>query len=88
MFEKNFLQDTRHNETFSNMLKIMLEIDPQQSCFCNSERSEGVFMRILIIEDDKELAEITKLRLEKDNFTVDVCLDGAEGLYYMQEQHV
>ena len=42
-------------------------------------------MRILMIEDDKELAEITKLRLEKDNFTVDVCLDGAEGLYYMQE---
>ena len=34
-------------------------------------------MRILMIEDDKELAEITKLRLEKDNFTVDVCLDGA-----------
>ena len=42
-------------------------------------------MRILMIEDDKELAEITKLRLEKENFTVDVCLDGAEGLYYMQE---
>ena len=28
---------------------------------------------------------ITKLALEKENFTVDICLDGAEGLYYMQE---
>ena len=42
-------------------------------------------MRILIIEDDKDLAQLTKLALEKENFTVDICLDGAEGLYYMQE---
>ena len=42
-------------------------------------------MRILIIEDDKNLAQLTKLALEKENFTVDICLDGAEGLYYMQE---
>ena len=42
-------------------------------------------MRILIIEDDKDLAQLTKLALEKEKFTVDICLDGAEGLYYMQE---
>lgn len=42
-------------------------------------------MQILIIEDDKDLAQLTKLALEKENFTVDVCPDGAEGLYYMQE---
>ena len=42
-------------------------------------------MRILIIEDDKDLAELMKFRLEKENFTVDVCHDGADGLYYMQE---
>ena len=42
-------------------------------------------MRILIIEDDKDLAQLTKLALEKENFTVDMCLDGAEGLYYMRE---
>ena len=41
--------------------------------------------KILIIEDDKNLAQLTKLALEKENFTVDICLDGAEGLYYMQE---
>ena len=42
-------------------------------------------MRILIIEDDVELAEMMKFRLEKENFLVDVCHDGEEGLYYMQE---
>lgn len=42
-------------------------------------------MRILIIEDDKDLAELMKFRLEKENFTVDVRHDGADGLYYMQE---
>ena len=40
-------------------------------------------MRILIIEDDKDLAQLTKLALEKENFTVDICLDGAEGLYHV-----
>lgn len=42
-------------------------------------------MRILMIEDDKELCEATKYRLEKEDFQVDVCHDGEEGLYYMQE---
>ena len=42
-------------------------------------------MRSLMIEDDKELCEATKYRLEKEDFLVDVCHDGEEGLYYMQE---
>ena len=42
-------------------------------------------MRILVIEDDIELAEAMKFRLEKEDFVVDVCHDGEEGLYYMQE---
>lgn len=42
-------------------------------------------MKILIIEDDAELAQAIKFRLEKEDFTVDVCHDGEEGLYYMQE---
>lgn len=37
-------------------------------------------MRILIIEDDKDLTELMKFRLEKENFTVDVCHDVADGL--------
>ncbi len=42
-------------------------------------------MRILMIEDDKELCAAIKFRLEKEAFTVDVCHDGEEGLYFMQE---
>ena len=42
-------------------------------------------MKILIIEDDTELAEAMRFRLEKEDFTVDICHDGEEGLYYMQE---
>lgn len=43
-------------------------------------------MKILLIEDDKELCETLKYRLEKEDFTVDVCHDGEEGLYFMQEK--
>lgn len=42
-------------------------------------------MRILIIEDDVELAEAMKFGLEKEDFLVDICHDGEEGLYYMKE---
>ncbi len=42
-------------------------------------------MRILIIEDDAELADAMKFRLEKEDFLVDICHDGEEGLYYMKE---
>lgn len=43
-------------------------------------------MKILMIEDDIDLAESVKFQLEKEGFTVDVCHDGEEGLYYMQEK--
>lgn len=43
-------------------------------------------MRILLIEDDKNLSESIKFRLEKEDFSVDICHDGEEGLYYMKEQ--
>lgn len=42
-------------------------------------------MRILIIEDDAELAEAMKFNLEREEFLVDICHDGEEGLYYMKE---
>lgn len=38
-------------------------------------------MRILIIEDEKDLAEILKKGLEEKGFTVELSLDGEEGLY-------
>lgn len=43
-------------------------------------------MKILIIEDDRELARSIKFQLEKENFSVDLCHDGEEGLYYIQER--
>lgn len=42
-------------------------------------------MKILLVEDDVELSTAVKYRLEKEDFTVDVCNDGEEGLYYMRE---
>lgn len=38
-------------------------------------------MKILIVEDEKDLAEIIKEGLEKQSFAVDVCFDGEEGLF-------
>jgi DNA-binding response OmpR family regulator len=38
-------------------------------------------MKILIIEDEKDLAEIIKEGLEKQSFAVDICFDGEESLF-------
>lgn len=43
-------------------------------------------MRILMIEDDQNLCESTKYQLEKEGFTVDVCYDGEDGLYYIEKE--
>lgn len=42
-------------------------------------------MRILLIEDDKNLSETLKFQLEKEGFTVDTCYDGLEGLHFIGE---
>ena len=38
-------------------------------------------MKILVVEDEKDLAEIIKEGLENQSFTVDICFDGEEGLF-------
>jgi two-component system response regulator PhoP len=38
-------------------------------------------MRILLIEDDAQLREQTKLALQKQNLTIDTATDGKEGFY-------
>ena len=38
-------------------------------------------MKILIVEDEKDLAEIIKQGLEENLFSVEVCHDGEEGLF-------
>ena len=41
-------------------------------------------MRILIVEDEKSLAELVANRLKKEKYTVDISLDGEDGLYNAQ----
>ena len=43
-------------------------------------------MKILLIEDDRELAESMKFQHEKEGYETDICDDGEEGLYYMKER--
>lgn len=38
-------------------------------------------MRILIVEDEFNLADVIKSRLEKEKYVVDICTDGLDGLY-------
>ena len=38
-------------------------------------------MRILIVEDEESLAELVATRLKKEKYTVDISLDGEDGLY-------
>lgn len=41
-------------------------------------------MRILIVEDDRKVAEFLKKGLREEQYAVDVCYDGDEGLYQAQ----
>lgn len=42
-------------------------------------------MRILLVEDDKELCEAIKLQLEKAGYETDCCGSGQEAFYYAAE---
>ncbi len=42
-------------------------------------------MRILLVEDEKDLANIVRVGLEEESYSVDVCHDGEEGLYMASE---
>lgn len=42
-------------------------------------------MRILLVEDDKNLNQTLRYSLEEEGFDVDPCFDGEEALYYMEE---
>lgn len=43
-------------------------------------------MRILIIEDDKSLAETLRYQLEREHFETDICHDGVDGLHFIEQQ--
>jgi two-component system response regulator PhoP len=42
-------------------------------------------MRILVIEDDIQLAENLRSALEKEKYSIDLCHDGDSGLFHLQE---
>lgn len=43
-------------------------------------------MRILLIEDDKNLTDTLSFQLEAESFTVDCCADGFDGEFYIEQQ--
>ncbi len=42
-------------------------------------------MRILLVEDDKELCDAIKLQLERAGYETDCCGQGQEAFYYASE---
>lgn len=42
-------------------------------------------VRILFVEDNKKLCDATVMQLNRQGYQVDVCHDGEEGFYYLQE---
>ena len=50
-----------------------------------SEKTERVmYMRILVIEDDKSLNRLLSQHLQQSGYAVDSCLDGDEGLSFLE----
>lgn len=44
----------------------------------------GDLMRLLVVEDEKNLNKTISERLTKSGYTVDSCFDGEDGLYYIE----
>ncbi len=43
----------------------------------------GVFLRLLLVEDDKDLCDVVSMQLEHQGYSVDVCISGEEALLYI-----
>ncbi len=52
---------------------------------CADTKETGGSMRVLIVEDEKKVASALRRGLEAEAFTVDVSLDGTEGLWMATE---
>ncbi|MFA5260236.1 MAG: response regulator transcription factor [Candidatus Omnitrophota bacterium] len=44
-------------------------------------------MRVLIIEDEKKVADFVKRGLKENNFSVDIALDGEDGLFLAESEN-
>lgn len=42
-------------------------------------------MRILLVEDDEKLCDSLAFQLKHNDFEVDICFDGEDALYYMEQ---
>ncbi|MFV0350685.1 MAG: response regulator transcription factor [Oscillospiraceae bacterium] len=42
-------------------------------------------MRLLMVEDDRNLSDAVAMQLRKAGYEVDTCFDGEEGLFYIQQ---
>lgn len=42
-------------------------------------------MRLLLIEDDKELCEAIAVHIKKEGYELDICHDGSDALYYISD---
>jgi len=42
-------------------------------------------MRILVLEDEVQLAEQLRVQLQQRGYSVDLATDGEEGLYYLRD---
>ena len=47
----------------------------------DKRKKENITMRILIIEDEFNLADVIAARLKQENYEAEICQDGDEGLY-------
>ncbi len=63
-------------------MPLWYNVNTEQIAF---DKERKPVLKILLIEDDKDLCETLKYRLEKEDCAVEVCHDGEEGLYYMEE---
>lgn len=45
-------------------------------------------MRILVVEDEKEISDIIKSKLEKEKYTVDTIYDGFKYLSELENQSI
>ena len=41
-------------------------------------------MRVLVVEDEKDLSDVIKMELEDEGYSCDCCLDGSDALLYME----
>src|ERR671928_2220005 len=68
--------------------QTVLSADTTHSSAPSTKRGSQAAPRcdILVIEDDPDVAEVLRLALQSEGYTVDVAADGADGLSALQQR--